>query len=102
MLSLRPFDGWRPPVVATTATSGAGVGALWEAIRGHRAHLLETGELARRRSARAEAGLRRVLAATVMARVDDLARGPAWDGLRAEVEQGRVDPWSAAARLVGD
>jgi len=37
--------GWRPPVLATVATSGEGVDALWSAIEAHRTWLERSGEL---------------------------------------------------------
>ena len=37
MLDLTAADGWRPPVVATTAATGEGVDELWAAIGDHRA-----------------------------------------------------------------
>ncbi len=52
ILSLRGPTGWVPPVVETVATTGAGVGALWDALRSHREHLLATGELGARRERR--------------------------------------------------
>ena len=36
-LSELPADSWRPPIVATVATTGAGTGELWDAINAHRA-----------------------------------------------------------------
>ena len=41
MLDLTDASGWRPPIVATTATTGDGVDELWAAIGAHRAHLDE-------------------------------------------------------------
>lgn len=102
MLSLRDEDGWRPPIIPTIATSGVGVDDLWQALRAHRTHLVTTGELARRRSARTEAGLRRVVAALLAARTGDLASGATWDRLRVEVDERRTDPWTAAVELLGD
>ena len=56
MLELAGDTGWRPPVVCTTATSGAGIDELWAAIGAHRAHLETTGgdEIRRRERLRAE------------------------------------------------
>jgi len=102
MLMLRAHEGWRPPVVATVATTGDGVEDLADAIERHRAHLVDTGELARRRAARIEAGLRRTMAAVLASRVDALATGDEWTRLCAEIAAGRLDPWSAAARLTAD
>ncbi|HKC19632.1 MAG TPA: methylmalonyl Co-A mutase-associated GTPase MeaB [Candidatus Dormibacteraeota bacterium] len=52
MLNLAPKTAWRPPIVATVATRGEGVGQLWDAVLAHRKHLVATGraaELAARR-----------------------------------------------------
>jgi len=50
MMEMASFGGWVPPLVATQASQGEGVGALWEAIVAHDAYLRESGELARRRA----------------------------------------------------
>src|SRR5580765_78482 len=39
MLRMGPETPWTPPVIATTATEGAGVDELWDAIASHRAYL---------------------------------------------------------------
>ena len=44
-LSDLPPDAWRPPIVATVATTGDGVPELWEAINAHRAHAEASGQL---------------------------------------------------------
>lgn len=102
MLMLRGSDGWVPPVIATTATTGDGVTEVWNALRAHRDHLVATGELERRRAARVDVGLRRVLAALLASRADALATGAEWDRLRAAVADGRLDPWAAATALLDD
>lgn len=100
MLSLRGADGWTPPVVTTTATTGAGIDELWDVLRRHRDHLAVSGDLERRRAARADAQLRRVLTTLLAARAASIATGDRWDALRAEVEQRRIDPWAAASELL--
>ena len=62
MLDLSPPGAWRPEIVQTTASTGDGVDDLWSAIARHRAHLVRSGRLATRRSARLGQELRRVLA----------------------------------------
>ena len=53
-LALAP-DGaarrWRPPIVSTSSVNGEGVGELLAAIDRHHAHLVESGEIALRRTA---------------------------------------------------
>ena len=44
-LSELPADSWRPPILATVATTGDGVPELWEAINAHRAHAEASGQL---------------------------------------------------------
>jgi len=55
-------EEWQIPVLATEAHTGNGVPELAEAIRGHRDHLVESGELEVRRRTRAEIRVRDVVA----------------------------------------
>jgi LAO/AO transport system kinase len=99
MLDLTANEGWRPPVIATTAATGEGAPALWAAIGDHREHLTSTGALAPRRAARVQDELVRIVAALLHERA--LATGgPALEDLSAEVAARRVDPWSAAEQLL--
>jgi LAO/AO transport system kinase len=99
MLDLTSPEGWRPPVLATTAATGDGVAELWSAIADHREHLTTTGELERRRAARVQDELVRIVAALLRERAEATG-GPAFDELAAEVAARRVDPWSAAAKVL--
>jgi LAO/AO transport system kinase len=103
-LSPHPAPGeapWRPPIVATTAETGEGVGELWSTVGAHRQHLHEDGQLQQRRAARRTAELD----AVVRARLDDEARRRTSAGDReavaAAVADGSLDPWTAADRLLG-
>jgi LAO/AO transport system kinase len=99
MLDLTAPEGWRPPVLATTAASGEGVAELWAAIAEHREHLTSSGQLEPRRAARVQGELVRIVAALLHERA--LATGgPALDDLSADVAARRVDPWSAAEALL--
>jgi LAO/AO transport system kinase len=98
-LDLSERGGWRPPVVATTATTGTGTDDLWAAIRAHRAHLESTGELEPRRTARIGDELARILAALLRERALASA-GARLDELAAEVATRKIDPWTAAERLL--
>src|SRR5207302_897757 len=48
-LALARKPGWQPPVILTSAAREDGLDRLWEAIRKHRDHLAESGELRSRR-----------------------------------------------------
>lgn len=96
-----PGDGWRPPVVETVATDGDGVDRLWAEVARHRAHLVAGGGLARARSARLEQELRRVLAARLLDRVEEIGAGKGYAEALQAVVEGRLDPYGAAERLLG-
>jgi len=95
-------DPWRPPILATVASTGAGTEALWAELAGHQAHSERSGELARRRSDRLAAELDRVVAARLAERVAGLSSSARYGELRAQVMGHRLDPWSAADRLLDE
>jgi LAO/AO transport system kinase len=90
-----PAD-WKPPIVTTIATRGEGIEELVTRLEAHWSWLNSSGQLARRREARAReeitalafAALRGRLAAD---RVDALAR---------QVADGTLDPFQAAEELL--
>lgn len=99
---LRPASSvWRPPVLATSAVTGAGIDAVWEAVVAHREALRASGELQERRRRQArqwmwslvEEGLREALR-----RRPALARRLA--ELEAEVEEQKTTPAAAAQELL--
>jgi LAO/AO transport system kinase len=97
----RAAGDWRPSVVKTVATRGDGLDQLIEAIDKHQAWLTDTGELRNRRVRRAGREVEAIALAALRARMGE--PGPAsWtlDDLAAEVVDGRLDPYSAADRLV--
>ena len=102
MLELGGERDWRPPVVQTIGTTGEGVDELWRVLREHRGAAEASGELAERIAARRADELHRILAERLLARARALGSGPAFDELLAEVADRRLDPWSAADRLLGD
>jgi LAO/AO transport system kinase len=99
MLDLTATEGWRPPVLATTAATGDGVPELWAAIGEHRQHLSAGGRLEQQRAARVQGELVRIVAALLHERAL-AAGGQALDDLAAEVAARRLDPWSAAEQLL--
>ncbi len=102
MLDVSPVKDWRPPIVQTSATSGAGVAAAIEALESHGAHLARSGEATTRRAIRARSRLLALLEDRFRRAVE--SRAPERDGLeeavRAVLER-REDPYSAAGRLFG-
>jgi GTPase len=101
VLSLGPQEAWRVPIVKTEASRGEGVAELAEKIAEHRDFIESEGTLAERRRrnlmnevvALAAGRMRRRLEAQVK---DD----PAVQELLDEVVSRRIDPASAAAKLL--
>jgi LAO/AO transport system kinase len=102
MLELGAMHAWIPPIVRTVATDGQGIDALWDAILSHRAHLEETGELARRRRDRLRDEVRGIVLARLAVEVDARSAGDGFDALLARVDAREIDPYAAAETLLAD
>ena len=94
-------DGWCPPVLVTQAHQDIGIVELYEAIAAHRLKLSETGQLAARRQQNRRRELldllQQQLMATLTAQFED---GEAHSGLLEQVEEGAVDPYTAAQQML--
>ena len=106
MLALHSFapGEWRPPIVKTEATTGAGVAALLEAIERFRAHTAAT--LGQRRKARAEYRLRELLSHRFIQHVEARVLGAGeLPALLDRIAAQEVDPYTAVdgifARALG-
>jgi LAO/AO transport system kinase len=97
MLRMGSKLAWEPPIVRTSATDGSSIDELWEAIERHREHLASTGELEARRSRRVLEEVKTMVAWRLRDRTADLL---AADGLVADLEARRIDPYGAAAILL--
>jgi LAO/AO transport system kinase len=100
-LSDLPHDAWRPPIVSTVASSGTGVGELWDAVLAHRAHIESNGQLLERRTFRLREELREIVAERLGQRARELCSGERWDELTDAVVERVTDPWSAADEMLG-
>lgn len=98
MLELGTPREWSPPVLAVTATTGAGLDALLDAVEAHVAWARGSGALEAKRRAR----LLQEVAALAAARLRvELERAlHADDALVADLLARRLDPRGAAARLL--
>ncbi len=90
---------WLPPVLPTIATQGEGVPALVQAIAQHRAHLLQTGELAHRQHERARAELEGLLRDQLAARWRATQPDGRFDAALERVVKRELAPRRAAAEL---
>jgi LAO/AO transport system kinase len=100
MLDLSEARGWRAPIVATDAVEGTGVDDLLEAVGRHRDHLESTGELVVRRERRLRDELALIVTQRLRHRADTLLAAGERDELEAEVVARRLDPWTAADRVL--
>ena len=102
MLHLRPPSPWTIPVLPTTASIGSGVDAVLDALERHRAFVATDAERAGRMAARRAGELIDILEEEMRRRLEaGLIADP--NGLGSIVESvrdGRVDPYSAALRIL--
>ena len=94
----RAPDEWKPPIIAATATSGPrdeGVAELVTRLDAHWDWLCASGELKRRRRARAREEITMLAFAALRNRVTDNV-----DELAARVADGTLDPFQAAEEVL--
>jgi LAO/AO transport system kinase len=88
--------GWRPPIITTTATTGEGLAELVTQLDAHWDWLAGSGELKRRRHARA----REEITALAFAALRDRVTTIGVDELAARVADGTLDPFQAAEDIL--
>ena len=99
-LSLKTFgpSDWRPPIVKTEATTGAGIEALWEEIGRFRQQA--GAERDARRRTRESARLRRLLSHRLVQHVEDHLPPGEIDRLVDSLMARELDPYSVVDRLL--
>jgi LAO/AO transport system kinase len=96
-----PPDGWRVPILRTEAARGEGVAELREKIDEHRAHIEAAGTLAERRARNLRNEVLGIAASRMRRKLEQAVAGdPEIAGLLDQVVQRRLDPASAAGRLL--
>ncbi|MGZ4666513.1 MAG: methylmalonyl Co-A mutase-associated GTPase MeaB [Frankiaceae bacterium] len=104
LLQLGPSDlaggGWRPPVRLTVASRGEGILEVVAALDEHREWMERTGELARRRLARTADEIEALALSSLREQMGSLREGRGLPALADAVVAGRLDPYTAADRLV--
>ena len=89
-------EGWKPPIITTTATTGEGLAELVTRLDDHWAWLVQSGELKRRRHARA----REEITALAFAALRDHVARSGLEELAARVADGTLDPFQAAEDIL--
>jgi LAO/AO transport system kinase len=101
ILSLDRERAWKPPIVLTEATRAEGVPELWEKVEQHRAHLIETGELERRRSENLAGEVFSVATARAKEHLVAAVQGdPELRRLLDAVQSRQLDPLSAVREIL--
>ncbi|HEX4107821.1 MAG TPA: methylmalonyl Co-A mutase-associated GTPase MeaB [Solirubrobacteraceae bacterium] len=101
VLALAPSRGWTPPIVRTEAVRGEGIDQLIEKLEEHRAHLKAEGTLNERRGRHLRAEVLALATARMRRKLEaEIADDEAFRALLDEVVARRLDPASAAAKLL--
>ncbi|MDF5752572.1 methylmalonyl Co-A mutase-associated GTPase MeaB [Spongiactinospora sp. TRM90649] len=91
---------WRPPIVTTVAARDQGGDDVVAALAKHYEHLSASGELARRRRARAADEIEAIALTALRASFAGLRGDDRLDALAAQVVTGETDPYRAADSLL--
>ncbi len=91
---------WKPPIVATSAVTGDGIDELTGRLDSHWDWLTASGELARRRTARAREEISAIAVGAIRRRIGALPGESRLDDLAVQVAGGTLDPYSAADKLI--
>jgi len=103
MLRLSLDDGRpRPPVLKTIATRGEGIDELVAAIEEHLSRPESAERRAARRRERARARLEDILREAVVRQLREGYGAEAWEGLVQDLAARKVDPYSAADRVLAE
>ena len=93
-------DGWRPPVLKTSALKGTGVAGLVDALEKYRKHIDEHGSREKMARAKIEAELVETAYSDFYRETVDRLKGQKdWDLLVDRVLKHQVDPETAASQL---
>jgi LAO/AO transport system kinase len=92
--------GWKPPIVSATAVSGTGLDELAERLEKHWSWLAESGELDRRRLARAREEVSGIAVAELRERLGGLPGESRLEELAGRVARGELDAFTAADELI--
>ncbi len=99
-LADRGEGGWNPPIVSTVAVRDEGIEELAGRLEAHAAWLDSSGELVRRRRARAAGEVADIALGELRARMGALPGDGRLIQLAAKVADGELDPYAAADKLL--
>jgi len=91
---------WRPPILKTVASRAEGIDEVLDGIAKHRSWMQDSGELRRRRTARASDEIEAIAVRSLRERMGDLHGSAGLPALADRVVAGDLDPYAAAGELV--
>jgi LAO/AO transport system kinase len=91
---------WKPPIVSTSAAAGEGIDDLAAGLDAHWSWLAESGELDRRRRARAREEISAIAVAELRRRLGAMPGESRLEDLATAVASGSLDPFTAADELI--
>ncbi|MFA4668178.1 methylmalonyl Co-A mutase-associated GTPase MeaB [Pyrococcus kukulkanii] len=92
--------GWRPPIIETIATTGKGVKELWKKIKEHKKYLESSGRLEEKRRFRIEEEIKTIASGIIASKVEASIKKGELEDLIREVLAKRIDPYTAADRII--
>lgn len=101
-LAERVEGDWKPPIVSTVASFGEGVDDVLTRLDEHLSWLDDSGELTRRRRARARDEVEAIAVRALRERMGNLHGDRRLDALACRVVAGEFDPYAAADELVAE
>jgi LAO/AO transport system kinase len=93
-------NAWKPPIVAATASAGAGIDDLTARLAAHAEWLAKSGEGDRRRLARAREEISAIAVAALRQQLGALPGESELEVLAGRVAAGEIDPYTAADTLI--
>jgi GTPase len=93
--------GWEPPILPAVALREEGIAEVATAIDRHMAHLRESGRFAEHQHTRAAHEFQLVIQEAALEHARVRASNAGWDALVSRIARREIDPYTAAAELLG-
>jgi LAO/AO transport system kinase len=101
-MGTNPEDAWHPPVLKTVAVNAEGIAELVDAFWSHRQYLLDSGGLSKHNSEQTFQFMRRLVMEMAADKIFSSTSKTAYQTLRDALNNRKIDPFTAAEKLVKD
>ena len=100
-MSIKSDNAWRPPILKTVAVKSEGIPELVDAFWNHRQFLIDSGRFSEHNFKQEFQFLRQLVMELVADKIfDNVRRSPSFVALLEDLKVRKIDPFSAAERLV--